>query len=75
VTRYPRWTTYSVLQIFRKPVDGLFFMPAANRAPEMFLLSDFTCTALQLANFWQGHQFRLRGGRIYLPLDDMRTMA
>ncbi|HEX7284831.1 MAG TPA: squalene synthase HpnC [Candidatus Angelobacter sp.] len=35
-------------------------------------LSDFTCTALQLANFWQDVAVDYGKGRIYLPLEDMR---
>ncbi len=46
-------------------------MPAAIATPEMFLLSDYTCTALQLANFWQDVSSDYARGRIYLPLDDM----
>jgi squalene synthase HpnC len=34
-------------------------------------LSDFTCTALQLANFWQDVSVDYGKGRIYLPLDDL----
>ena len=52
--------------------DGSSFMPAAIATPEMFLLSDFTCTALQLANFWQDVSSDYARGRIYLPLDDMQ---
>ena len=35
-------------------------------------LSDCTCTALQLANFWQDVAVDYRKGRIYLPLEDLR---
>jgi squalene synthase HpnC len=35
-------------------------------------LSDYTCTALQLANFWQDVSVDYGKGRIYLPLEDMR---
>ncbi len=35
-------------------------------------LSDFTCTALQLANFWQDVSPDYGKGRIYIPLDDMQ---
>jgi squalene synthase HpnC len=35
-------------------------------------LSDFTCTALQLANFWQDVSADFGKGRIYLPLEDLR---
>ena len=34
-------------------------------------LSDKTCTALQLANFWQDVENDLVRGRIYIPLEDM----
>ena len=33
-------------------------------------LSDYTCTALQLANFWQDVAVDYGNGRIYLPLED-----
>jgi phytoene/squalene synthetase len=35
-------------------------------------LSDFTCTALQLANFWQDVWTDYGKGRIYIPLEDMQ---
>jgi squalene synthase HpnC len=35
-------------------------------------LSDLTCTALQLANFWQDTAVDLQKGRIYIPLEDMQ---
>jgi squalene synthase HpnC len=38
-------------------------------------LSDFTCTALQLANFWQDVAVDFKKGRIYLPLEDMRRFG
>ena len=34
-------------------------------------LSDFTCTALQLANFWQDVAVDFGKGRVYLPLEDL----
>ena len=36
-------------------------------------LSDYTCTALQLANFWQDVSVDYEKGRIYLPLEDLRS--
>ncbi len=54
------------------PVGRLVLYACGYRAPEMFLLSDFTCTALQLANFWQDTSSDYARGRIYLPLDDMQ---
>ncbi len=38
---------------------------------ENFALSDATCTALQLANFWQDVREDYARGRIYLPKKDM----
>lgn len=38
-------------------------------------LSDFTCTALQLANFWQDVTVDFEKGRIYLPLEDLRRFG
>jgi phytoene/squalene synthetase len=39
------------------------------------LLSDYTCTALQLANFWQDVSADFAKGRIYLPLEDLRRFG
>jgi squalene synthase HpnC len=38
-------------------------------------LSDRTCTALQLANFWQDVSLDYEKGRIYLPLEDLRRFG
>lgn len=38
-------------------------------------LSDYTCTALQLANFWQDVFVDYGKGRIYLPLEDLRRFG
>ena len=38
-------------------------------------LSDYTCTALQLANFWQDDFVDYGKGRIYLPLEDLRRFG
>jgi phytoene/squalene synthetase len=40
-----------------------------------FKLSDATCSALQLANFWQDISADLSKGRIYLPQDDMQRFG
>ncbi len=37
---------------------------------EVFKLSDYVCTALQLANFWQDVAVDLQKNRIYIPLED-----
>jgi squalene synthase HpnC len=38
-------------------------------------ISDFTCTALQLANFWQDVSVDYAKGRIYLPLESLRRFG
>ena len=38
-------------------------------------LSDATCTALQLANFWQDVRRDWDKGRVYLPLEDMERFG
>jgi squalene synthase HpnC len=42
---------------------------------EKFRLSDATCSALQLANFWQDVRVDYAKGRIYLPADDLRRFG
>ena len=53
------------------PVGRLVLYVCGYRDPELQQLSDFTCTALQLANFWQDVTRDYRIGRIYIPLDAM----
>jgi len=53
------------------PVGRLVLYACGYREPELHELSDFTCTALQLANFWQDVRRDYRIGRIYIPLDAM----
>jgi squalene synthase HpnC len=54
------------------PVGRLVLYAGGYRAEELFRLSDYTCSALQLANFWQDVRVDYAKGRIYLPLEDMR---
>lgn len=42
---------------------------------ERFALSDATCSALQLANFWQDVKVDWTKDRVYLPQDDMRRFG
>ncbi len=53
------------------PVGRLFLMLFSYRDAKLFALSDATCIALQLTNFWQDVRRDYEIGRIYLPLDDM----
>lgn len=57
------------------PVGHLVLYACGHRDAELFALSDFTCTALQLANFWQDVREDDRRGRIYLPLADMERFC
>ena len=53
------------------PVGRLVLYLCGYNDAERLSLSDHTCTALQLANFWQDVTRDLDKDRIYLPLDDM----
>src|SRR6202021_205606 len=57
------------------PVGHLVLYLCGYRDPERQQLSDFTCTALQLANFWQDVTVDYSKGRIYLPLEDLRRSS
>src|SRR2546426_7517095 len=54
------------------PVGHLVLYLGGYRDNERQRLSDFTCTALQLANFWQDVSRDYGKGRIYLPLEDLQ---
>ena len=54
------------------PVGHLVLYLCGYRDSERQQLSDFTCTALQFANFWQDVSVDYNKGRIYLPLEDLR---
>jgi squalene synthase HpnC len=57
------------------PVGHLVLYLCGYRDPERQQLSDFTCTALQLANFWQDVTADYAKGRIYLPLEDLHRFG
>jgi phytoene/squalene synthetase len=68
VTRYA--TMEDVLAYCRysaNPVGRLVLYACGEADEEKFRLSDATCSALQLANFWQDVREGLRRGRVYLP--------
>lgn len=70
ITRYPTWD--DVMHYCRysaNPVGRLVLYLCGYRDAERQTLSDFTCTALQLANFWQDVARDLEKDRIYIPLD------
>jgi squalene synthase HpnC len=70
VHRYENWG--GVLDYCRfsaNPVGRLVLYLTGYRDAERQALSDATCTALQLANFWQDVDRDLEKNRIYIPLD------
>lgn len=57
------------------PVGHLVLYVCGYRDDERFKLSDHTCTALQLANFWQDVREDYARNRIYFPQEDMRRFG
>ena len=53
------------------PVGHLVLYVSGYRDEHRQTLSDYTCTALQLVNFWQDVCRDFAMGRIYIPLEDM----
>ncbi len=76
ITRYP---TYHDLLYYcdhsANPVGRLFLYLFGYRDDERQRLADCTCTALQLANFWQDVARDYRLGRIYIPQEDMERFG
>lgn len=68
--RYADWNAVVGYCIYSaNPVGRLVLYLCGYRDEERQRLSDATCTALQLANFWQDVSRDLEKGRIYVPLD------
>ena len=57
------------------PVGHLVLYLCGYRDAERQQLADYTCTALQLANFWQDVSVDWQKGRVYLPLEDLRRFG
>jgi len=57
------------------PVGLLVLYVCGYRDAERQSLSDFTCTALQLANFWQDVVPDYGKGRMYLPVEDLEKFG
>ncbi len=57
------------------PVGRLVLYACGYADEERFRFSDATCSALQLANFWQDVRVDYPKGRIYLPQDDMQRFG
>jgi squalene synthase HpnC len=72
VTRYETWTQLLDYCVYSaNPVGHLVLYLCGYRDAERRALADATCTALQLANFWQDVARDLEKGRVYIPLADM----
>jgi squalene synthase HpnC len=70
VKRYPTWESMIGYCVYSaNPVGRLVLYLCGYRDEERQAMSDATCTALQLANFWQDVSRDLEKGRIYIPLD------
>ena len=70
VKRYPTWDSMIGYCVYSaNPVGRLVLYLCGYHDEERQAMSDATCTALQLANFWQDVSRDLEKGRIYIPLD------
>jgi len=70
VTRYRNFEElFQYCRYSANPVGRLVLGLCGYRDAERQALSDATCTALQLANFWQDVTVDLEKDRVYLPLD------
>src|SRR3984885_2910058 len=68
--RYPAFAdVLGYCRYSANPVGRLVLYLCGYRDSERQRLSDVTCTALQLANFWQDVSRDLDKGRIYIPVD------
>src|SRR5271165_5099870 len=74
VKRYATWDSMIDYCVYSaNPVGRLVLYLCGYRDEARQKLSDATCTALQLANFWQDVSRDLEIGRIYIPLDVAAT--
>ena len=70
VHRYATWSDVLDYCVYSaNPVGRLVLYLCGYRDEERMKLSDYTCTALQLANFWQDVSVDLEKGRIYVPVE------
>ena len=75
-TRYQTFNgVLGYCQYSANPVGHLVLYLCGYSDGERQELSDYTCTALQLANFWQDVSVDFAKGRIYLPLEDLRRFG
>ncbi|MGB6688465.1 MAG: squalene synthase HpnC [Terracidiphilus sp.] len=57
------------------PVGRLVLYACGEASEEKFRYSDATCSALQLANFWQDVRVDWDKGRVYIPQQDMEFFS
>jgi len=73
--RVTRYRTYAELaqycELSANPVGQIVLYIFGAATPERIKLSDYVCTALQLAEHWQDVAEDLANGRIYLPGEDL----
>lgn len=76
VSRYPTFDdVIGYCRYSANPVGHLVLYVCGYRDAERQSLSNFTCTALQLANFWQDVSLDYAKGRVYLPLEDLKRFG
>jgi squalene synthase HpnC len=72
VTRYRNWDElFGYCRCSANPVGRLVLYLCGYSDESRQRLSDATCTALQLANFWQDVTVDLQKDRLYIPLEIM----
>jgi squalene synthase HpnC/squalene synthase HpnD len=73
VHQYESWSDLlGYCRYSANPVGRLVLYVCGYRDAARQQLSDATCTALQLANFWQDVSRDLEKGRLYIPLEALR---
>jgi squalene synthase HpnC len=76
VTRYETFNDLlAYCRYSANPVGHLVLYLCGYQDRERQMLSDYTCTALQLANFWQDVSVDFAKGRIYVPVEDLRRFG
>ena len=70
VKRYHTWEElFGYCRCSANPVGRIVLLLCGYASAERERMSDATCTALQLANFWQDVTLDLKKDRVYFPLD------
>jgi squalene synthase HpnC len=72
ITRYSTYEDlFGYCRYSANPVGRLVLYLCGYRDAERQALSDKTCTALQLANFWQDVAVDLQKDRVYIPIEEL----